>query len=520
MTAADDDTDEPYELAPCGLLTTTAEGAIVGVNRTLCRWLGRASNELIGMRFQDLLTIGSKLFHQTHWMPLLELQGSVAEVQFELVLANEKSLPVLVNAARRAVSPAASKEGGETRGLIDIAAFVAADRRKYERELLLARRRAEELLASGLEAQEARARAEARLRLALDSAELRVWDADVATGVRSYERSVASLIGRPASEPVSAEAYAACMRPEDLAADASAFAAALDTTSRATYSLEYPLLGHDGATRIVHSTGRAFFDAAGKPVSFSGVLDDVTALRQQEREAKQRAEVAEQLIGIVSHDLRNPLNAVLLGVHLLSTPAPGNHERVVTRIASAANRANRLVGDLLDFTQARIGGGLRVGRTELALHEVVAECIDELKLAWPGRMIEHVRVGEGIGTGDPDRIAQVVANLGNNALTYGSPNEPIAITSVIGDHLEIRVHNAGAPIPEELKAKIFEPMRRGEHQVKLGSRSVGLGLYIVREIATAHGGHVAIESNASAGTTFIVKLPGSARALGPGEVPT
>ncbi|WP_438009504.1 PAS domain S-box protein [Sorangium sp. So ce321] len=641
MTSPEDgsgDALDLYELAACGLLTTAADGTIQRVNRTMCGWTGFTAAELLGKRFQDLLTMGSKLFHHTHWMPLLQMQGSVAEVQLEVVRRDGRVLPVLVNAARREAKAGAAPD---VRPPVDVAVFIATDRRKYERELLFARRRAEELLASERQAQEARAHAEARLRLALDSARLCLWTVDLRTGARHYERDVAALLGLPPSEEVTPEAYAACIHLEDRAAEAAAYAAAIDPGRRVTYSVEYRLLGHDGVERIVRSTGRSFFDEGGRPVHFSGVIEDVTdrrrsedavrqrenefrtlaenspdvivrfdrarrfvylspaaegltgkpvvdfigkpidptgmasadtdawvaaideafagrhgtlaftyevhgghprelqtqlvpernargeivtvlgltrdvtGLRQQEREAQQRALLAEQLIGIVSHDLRNPLNAVLLGTQLLED-ADAELQRVTTsRIAAAAHRANRLITDLLDFTQARLGGGLRVARREIHLHQVAADCLDEVMLAWPARRVEHRRTGDGLGLADPDRIAQILTNLVNNALTYGTPDQPVTVTTaVLPGALEIQVHNAGRPIPPELQAKIFEPMQRGGAQARPGSRSVGLGLYIVREIASAHGGRVSVRSTEREGTTFVVVLPRAAGAGG------
>ena len=373
-----------YDAAPCGLLTTAANGLIRRANHTFCAWLGFPCDELVGkQRLQDLLTVGCKIFHQTHWLPLLQIQGSVGEVQLELVHRDGHTLAVLVNAVQR-------QDPGET--FHDIAIFVATDRKKYERELLMARRRAEELLESERKAQ----------------------------------------------------------------------------------------------------------DAAKE------------ALRQLEQAAQQRAVLAEQLVGIVSHDLRSPLNVVLMGASMLAAgdmPAAA-HARTVNRVISATNRATRLVADLLDFTQTRLGAGLPVALAPLDLHKLVAECVEELRLAWPGRMLEHVHVGAGIGTADSDRLAQIVTNLVSNAMTYGAPDQPVTITSASDERtLCIAVRNLGSVIPAELLPHIFEPLRRGEQQVKLGSRSVGLGLYIVQQIARAHGGAVTIESNAEHGTTFTVTVP-------------
>lgn len=372
-----------YENAPCGLLTTLANGTIERVNATFCAWLGFSARQLVGIkRLQDLLTVGCKIFHQTHWMPLLQIQGSVAEVQLEFVCSDSAVIPVLVNALRR-------DEGAGVRH--DVAVFVASDRRKYERELLLARKRAEELLESERAAQAELAVVQARLQ----------------------------------------------------------------------------------------------------------------------EETQQRAVLAEQLIGIVSHDLRTPLNAVLLGTSLLnSSGVSASQTRTLNRIASATRRANRLIEDLLDFTQARLGGGLRVHLREVDLHAVVSECVEELRLAWPGRMVEHRSGGDAVCWVDGDRIAQVITNLVSNAMTYGAVDKPITISSTVNsDRLTIEVHNDGPPVPPELLPHLFEPLRRGTQEVKLGSRSVGLGLYIVQQIAAAHGGTVRVHSQLGEGTTFVVSAP-------------
>src|SRR5690606_18709833 len=206
---------------------------ILRANATIRDWLGLPEAELLGRRFSSLLTMGSRLFHQTHWSPLLQMQGSVAEVQLELVHRDGRVLPVLVNAAKRSLR--------DPRSDVEIAIFVAADRRKYERELLAARRRAEEALERAHQAEVAQTLAEARLRLALESASLSIWSADPDSGARRYEPGVAKLLGRPADEPITAEIFLAHMRAADRERDAEALRAALDPAQRRTYALEFAL---------------------------------------------------------------------------------------------------------------------------------------------------------------------------------------------------------------------------------------------------------------------------------------
>jgi len=282
------------------------------------------------------------------------------------------------------------------------------------------------------------------------------------------------------------------------------------------FELEHQVIRPDGSLAWTFSRAMPVLDEAGEITEWLGTASDVTprkqaeeALREQERQSRERAVLAEQLVGIVSHDLRSPLQVVSLGANVLATTAlDASAARTVARIGAAATRASRLISDLLDFTQARLGGGLRIVPAELNLHQVVADVVEDLKLAAPGRMIEHRTRGTGAVKADPSRIWQLVMNLATNAVTYGDPTSPVLITSAASDtQLMIEVHNAGSPIPVDLQPHLFEPMRRGEQQVALGSRSVGLGLYIVQQIALAHGGRVAVKSSVEAGTTFTVTIP-------------
>ena len=138
--------DALYEHAPCGLLVTGPEGTIRRVNATFCSWTGYTPEALVGQRkLQDLLTMGGRIFHQTHWAPLLCMQGSVAEVKLDIIHQGGHAIPMMMNATRRSSGEHAYHE---------IALFVVQDRHKFERELLMARKRAEELAEKEQQAQQ------------------------------------------------------------------------------------------------------------------------------------------------------------------------------------------------------------------------------------------------------------------------------------------------------------------------------------------------------------------------------
>jgi sigma-B regulation protein RsbU (phosphoserine phosphatase) len=153
-----------------------------------------------------------------------------------------------------------------------------------------------------------------------------------------------------------------------------------------------------------------------------------------------------------------------------------------------------------------VGKGLSMRKASLDLHALVSEAVSELSLAFPERALRHEASGRAIVQADPDRLVQVLGNLVGNAVSYGAPDRPITITTSGQDGLvQLSVHNEGPPIPPHLLPRLFEPMVRGDEQ-NAGGRGVGLGLYIVREIARAHGGTVHARSAEGEGTRFVVGL--------------
>lgn len=368
-----------------------------------------------------------------------------------------------------------------------------------------------------LEAQERRERRDAETRLRQSEERSRALVAalvegvvlcDAAGAVRELNASAEKLLGLGADRALGRTLFELAhggihedgspLREED-----SAAAIAL-RTGRGVVGQVVGFRRSGGDVIWLSVNAQPLFDEHGSaPVGVVSSFSDIT-------EHKKRAEFEQQLIGIVSHDLRNPLSAILMGAQLI-LQQENLTERVqkgAARIASSAERARRLITDLLDFTQARLSGGLRVERRAMDFHAVTRQVLDEIQVAWPERELCCEQSGDGNGHWDEDRLAQVVTNLVTNALRHGASGAPVRVTTA-GEARDVvlQVHNQGRPIPPELLPHLFEAMQRGAPGgVERAAGGVGLGLFIVDQIARAHAGTVAVVS-ADAGTTFTLRLP-------------
>ena len=248
------------------------------------------------------------------------------------------------------------------------------------------------------------------------------------------------------------------------------------------------------------------------------LLNPTAAKRRQEPEQDVEGRCRERFIGMLGHDLGNPLLAIrLTSAALLARDAlPPDVRRGLERIEGSAGRMARMVRQLLDFTRARVGGGMPLRPGEVALDEVCRQVIGELELASPGREIRLETRGNCRGFWDLERIAQVLSNLVANALQHSPAGTPIRVSLEGVDSLQrIEVHNTGQPIPEALRPRLFEPFLRAERGPAASpGLGLGLGLYIVAQIVQSHGGCVEVSSTSEEGTRFIVLLPRAVPAAG------
>ncbi|MGC7836980.1 PAS domain-containing sensor histidine kinase [Pseudomonas wayambapalatensis] len=373
-----------FENAPCGLVVMAADGTIIRANQTFCDWLGYDSTLMHACSFEQLLTVAGRVFQSTHWKPLMDMQGSVAEVKVDLQHRNGTAVAMLLNGVRQA-----SDDGV----VYQLALFGISQRDRNERGVFLAMQRAEELLAQKAAAESALQRAQVELAAA-------------------YE------------------------------------------------------------------------------------------------DVRHRALLAERMVAVASHDLKNPMTAIKMATELLARDVQSDRgRRLLGSIGTSAERAQRMIVDLLDFASIKLGQGIGIRRQQVDLLKAMDQSVSELRIVFGNASIRHLSRGQGTFEVDQDRLHQMIGNLVANSAAYGDLRYPITLTTEFcGNGVVLSVHNHGPAIAEELLPKLFEPMTRGSDRQD-ALRSLGLGLFIVKQIAEAHGGRATVTSNPIYGTTFIIHLP-------------
>ncbi len=273
--------------------------------------------------------------------------------------------------------------------------------------------------------------------------------------------------------------------------------------------------------RVFKGYGTGAVDFLFKPIDphiLRSKVDVFVELARQRLQLAHALKLNELFVGIIGHDLRNPLGAMLAGAELLrETTREELAQRTIGRMIGAGHRMTEMIEQLLDLTRARLGNGVGFVRQRLPLdvRELVQRAVDELAGATPGLIVRIASHGDCVTSGDPQRLLQLFSNLLGNAVAHGARGREIVAT-VAGRERDVlvTVKNDGA-VPAEILPVLFEPFRGSNRQVP-GSAGLGLGMYIAREIARGHGGELRADSSNEA-TTMSVVLPRRPETLGARE---
>lgn len=258
----------------------------------------------------------------------------------------------------------------------------------------------------------------------------------------------------------------------------------------------------DGTARLVTASAVPLRNADGRLTGAVLMLVDLTELRAA-------AALEKEVLGMVTHDLRNPLAAVRMLAQQLDRVAELTDERrhdLAARMLASIKRMESLLGALTDYTRARSGAALRLHRECIDLAALTRRVISEHEGSFPGRFCEVDVIGDPVGWWDESRIEQITSNLLSNAFRHGAPEATVRVR-IDGRRttaVEIDVLNDGPAIPPDLLPHLFEPFKP-EH--RSAGRGLGLGLFIVKHLVEAHGGTISVRSGERDGTAFAVVLP-------------
>jgi signal transduction histidine kinase len=256
-----------------------------------------------------------------------------------------------------------------------------------------------------------------------------------------------------------------------------------------------------------------FHEAVAALVAFDRALDQVLGRTVQSFLSKAAAS-RDIFLAVLAHDLRSPLHGIAMAGSLLAAAKLPESTRIQTaeRVVRATKIMQGLIADLLEFTRSRLGVGMPVERSSADLRQVCEEALELARGAAPQREFAHHFSGELHAQVDYPRIRQVLSNLLNNAVQHGDETAPISLTATgAEDAIVLTVSNFGKPIPAEAARIIFEPLVQVPITTTDPSKrlkdSLGLGLFIAREIVEGHGGTISVDSSAEGGTRFAIRLP-------------
>ncbi|WP_290659820.1 ATP-binding protein [Aquabacterium sp.] len=500
-----------FEHAASGLLLTSADGTILRANATFCQWIGQNAGDLIGhRRVQELLTMGGKLFHQTHWSPLLQIQGSVAEVKLDMVHRDGSHVPMLLNAIRR--------QHGDTT-YHELAVIVVRDRHKYENELVQARKNAEAALAAQHNAQKALQETADVLGLAMRVGQMGAWSRNLVTNQVWWSSQLEALMGLPAGSLADPNAdFFDFVHHEDLPKVSEAVEQAV--TLATDYSVEFRFRHAGGQWRWMEGRGRAVYDSQGAPVTLYGLGIDITDRKHAEdqwQEISERLAQADrrkdEFLATLAHELRNPLAPMRNVVELLKLKTLDAPQLRWTRevLERQLQHLTHLVDDLLEVSRITQGKlELRLQRVELA-HAVqgALEAAAPLVQAASHKLTVELPEQPIVLDADPTRLTQIILNLLNNATKYTPPGGRIWLgIRQVGEHATVTVQDSGLGIPRDHLSTIFEMFSQLTPALERSQGGLGIGLALVRGLVELHGGSVSAHSDGPGqGSEFVVKLP-------------
>lgn len=362
---------------------------------------------------------------------------------------------------------------------------------------------------------------EEQLRLAIEAADVGLWDVDLVADSLFWPARVKAMFGISADEPVSMDDFYAGLHPDDSPHTIAAFANAADPNLRSLYDVEYRTIGkEDKAIRWVAAKGRGIFDDAGRCVRVIGTAIDITkrkageeALRESEERLRQSDKRKDEFLAMLAHELRNPLAPISAAAELISMVKLDEAQlRGTGRIISRqVNHLTELVDDLLDVS--RVTRGLvTLRKSKLDMKDVIASAAEQVRPlmeAQKHRFSIELSPQTTSVLGDRKRMIQIIVNLLNNAAKYTPAHGRIGLMLDVNENCVIvRIEDNGIGISPDLQPHIFELFAQAERTADRSQGGLGLGLALVKNLVELHDGSVSCQSRGlGEGSCFAVSLP-------------
>ncbi|NMH60908.1 PAS domain-containing hybrid sensor histidine kinase/response regulator [Alteromonas ponticola] len=500
-----------YDHAACGLVITDIDGTIRRANATFAKWLGFQQSELVdAKKIQELFTVGGRFFHHTHWAPLLQMQGSVSEVQIDLRSRDDKIIPMLVNASR------ISHDGT----IIDqMAFFIVDDRKKFEQELVAARKKLEASFDSLRETQNQLQRNQNMLNLAMHSAKMAGWSFNVESERVEWNNELQSLLGFDEDSGwLSKESFYNLLHPEDKDSFRQQLRHAIK--SQTNYTLECRLKNSQEHWVEMEISGYAVITQHGETQSIYGICMDVSERKARLRElAALNTKLSSsdhrknEFLATLSHELRNPLAPIrnVLEIMRIKENDATVWKKSRILIDRHVSHMSRLIEDLMDISRIshnRIN--LRKQAIDIlpALHCAVDETKPLIDAQSHQLSINEAKAPIYVNA-DSTRIVQIFSNLLTNAAKYTPAGGTIDITvSQNREQVTVSVEDSGIGIPAEELENIFTMFSQLSPALERAQGGLGIGLALVHHLVTLHEGEIEVSSEGhNKGCKFTVKLP-------------
>ncbi len=474
---------ELFEAAPCGYLFTQPDGTITRVNQTFLRWTGYTSSDLVDRkRFQELLTAPASIFYETHFSPLLRMQGFVREITVEIVCANGHALPALVNSTIQA-------DAAGVPMLVRTTVFDIRERRRYERELLLERRKAEHLASVVEDASDAIITATRELI------------------VTTWNRGAESLF-----HYTSAEAVGRNLR--DLIVPAHDFEEFDKQLARllSGHSVQYETTRRDkqGEMVAVSVVVTPRIEPPDEVVGVSAIMRDIRARKRTEEALIRTERLASvgRMAAALAHEINNPLAGAVNSLYLaLTDPGTTPAAREFLEKADAElQRITHITRQVLGFYRESNKPALvRVGEVLDSAIQVVQGRAQAKRITIEKQYDHDLEVTAVVG-----ELRQLFSNLLLNSLDAVEEGGRIVVrasrlSGTGGTAVRVTVADTGKGIPRLLMPRVFEPLFTTK-----GNLATGLGLWVSKEIVQRHGGKIQLRSNAEPPVTWTavsVQLP-------------